>query len=112
MSCLTCELISDLSHISVYVEEGEQEVCVYACEKRKGRRRGYELRKEGKSGEEERRREEEGGGGRRERGQSMGDGEIGIEKCIRVRVFSVCLCARVCAYRCVNVCACMYGKYM
>ena len=59
MSCLTCELISDLSHISVYVEEGEQEVCVYACEKRKGRR-GYELRKEGKGGKEERR--EEGGG--------------------------------------------------
>ena len=49
------------------------------------------------------------GGGRRERGQSMGDGEIGTEKCIRVCVFSVCLHARVCACRCVNVCACMEG---
>ena len=102
MSCLTCELISDLSHISVYVEEGEQEVCVYACEKRKGRRRGYELRKEGNSGKE-RRREEEGGGGRRggrrrEEGEGTkhGDGEIGIEKCIRVRVFSVSVCKGMC----------------
>ena len=41
-----------------------------------------------------RRREEEGGGGRREREQSMGDGEIGIEKCIRVRVFFLCVCVQ------------------
>ena len=39
--------------------------------------------------------EEEGGGGRRERGQSTGDGQIGIEKCIRVRVFFLCVCAQV-----------------
>ena len=64
-------------------------------------RRGGGRRREEEGGEEG------GGGRRRERGQSMGDGEIGIEKCIRVRVFSVCLCARVCACRCVNVCACM-----
>ena len=37
------------------------------------------------------RRREEGGGGRRERGQSMGDGEIGIEKCIRVHVCFFCV---------------------
>ena len=47
-------------------------MCVYACEKRKGRRRGYELRKEGKSGKEQRRREEEGEG--------RGDKAWGIEK--------------------------------
>ena len=57
-------------------------------------------------------RRRRGGGGRRERGQSTRDGQIGIEKCIRVHVciFSVCLCARVCACRCVNMCACMHGK--
>ena len=49
--------------------------------KRKGRRRGYEFRKEGKSGKERRGRRREEGEGTKHR-----DGEIGIEKCIRVRV--------------------------
>ena len=45
-------------------------------------------------------REEEGGGGRRERGQSTGDGQIGIEKCIRVRVCFFCVSVRKCMCMC------------
>ena len=83
---------------------------MYACDKRKGRRRGYELRKEGKSG-----KEEGGGGRRREEGEGTKHGgwrNRDREMYTCACVFSVCLCARVCACRCVNVCACMHGKYM
>ena len=34
------------------------------------------------------------GGGRRERGESMGDGERNKDKCIRVRVFFLCVCVQ------------------
>ena len=38
--------------------------------------------------------EEEGGGGRREREKCTGDGQIGIEKCIRVRACFFCVCVQ------------------
>ena len=73
----------------MYVEEGEQEVCMPV---KKGRR-GYELREEGKSGKERRRREEEErrreGEGTKHGGWRNRDREMYTCAC----VFFLCVCA-------------------
>ena len=75
MSCLTSKHISDLSHISAYVEEGEQQVCGCMAVKNYPKKKGRKRREEGE-------------------GTKHGDGEIGIEKCIRVRVLFLCVCVQ------------------